>query len=237
VKRFSKGYRVTGNYTYSWSRARTSKLNPADTEYEETIGSQSVPHRIAGSGILELPFGRGRKFGSGWSAPLEALLGGWQIQGTYSYSAGKPMIWGDVYYNGDLGGLTMRRVDKKAMDTPVFDVTNFYLHDAAVQTNGVDDPAKQRADSRIQLASHYRTLPTMFGSLREQSRHITDFSAIKNFRFGNRYSLQIRLEALNAFDFQIFGPVNTNPASIDFGKVTDVANQPREIQLGVRFSF
>ena len=237
AKRFSKGYSVLAHYSFSRGRERTSKLNPGDTEYEETIGSQSVPHRIAGSGILELPFGRGRKFGSGWSAPLEALLGGWQIQGTYSYSTGKPIVWGNIYYDGDLGRLTMRRVDKNAMNTAVFDVANFYLHDAAVQTNGVDDPVKQRADSRIQLASHYRTLPTMFGSLREQSRHITDFSAIKNFRFGNRFSLQVRLEALNAFDFQIFGPVNTNPASIDFGKVTDVANQPREIQLGVRFSF
>jgi hypothetical protein len=237
VKRFSKSYSVMAHCAFSRGRERTSKLNPGDTEYEETIGSQSVPHRVAGSGILELPFGRGRKFGSGWSAPLEALLGGWQIQGTYSYSTGKPIIWGNLYYDGDLSRLTMRRVDKNAMNTPVFDVANFYLHDAAVQTNGVDDPVKQRADSRIQLASHYRTLPMMFGNLREQSRHIIDFSAIKNFKFGKRFALQIRAEALNAINFQIFGPINTNPASVDFGKVTDVINQPREIQLGVRLSF
>ena len=45
-------------------------------------------------------------------------------------------------------------------DVPVFDISGFYFHDAAVQTNGVDDPAKQRADSRIRLANNVRYFPS-----------------------------------------------------------------------------
>ena len=65
---------------------------------------------------------------------------------------------GNVYYNGDITQLKTNYTNDPTV--PVFDISGFYFHDAAVQTNGVDDPAKQRADQRIRLANNIRTLPS-----------------------------------------------------------------------------
>ena len=74
------------------------------------------------------------------------------------------MAMGNVYYNGDITQLKTQYTDDPTQ--PVFDISGFYFHDAAVQTNGVDDPAKQRADQRIRLANNIRTLPSRWDGLR-----------------------------------------------------------------------
>ncbi len=79
------------------------------------------------------------------------------------------MTMGNVYYDGDITQLEARYTKDPAQ--PVFDTSGFYFHDAAVQTNGVDDPAKQRADQRIQLVSNIRTIPTRWDGLRGHALH------------------------------------------------------------------
>ena len=56
------------------------------------------------------------------------------------------MTMGNVYYDGDITQVKTKYT--KDPNVPVFDTSGFYFHDAAVQTNGVDDPAKQRADQQ-----------------------------------------------------------------------------------------
>jgi hypothetical protein len=44
------------------------------------INSANVPpHRIRLNGIVDLPFGRGKRFGSSVSGPVNQILGGWQV--------------------------------------------------------------------------------------------------------------------------------------------------------------
>ena len=49
-------------------------------------------------------------------------------------------------------------------NNPVFDVSGFYFSDAAVQTNGVHDPVKQRNDQRIRLVNNMRYFPSRVGA-------------------------------------------------------------------------
>ena len=44
-----------------------------------TNSSQVPPHRVSWNGIWELPFGKGKKFGSNSGWATNALIGGWQI--------------------------------------------------------------------------------------------------------------------------------------------------------------
>ena len=39
--------------------------------------------------MLTLPFGKGQKWGSDWSAPLDLLFGGWQLSGVYTMTPGE----------------------------------------------------------------------------------------------------------------------------------------------------
>src|SRR5260370_16964200 len=84
------------------------------------------------------------------------------------------------------------------MDQPIFDLSGFYFQDAAVQTNGVVDPVKQRADQRITLSNNIRTLPSMFPNFRGDRVRGIDASLIKAVHITERARAQVRGEAITA---------------------------------------
>jgi hypothetical protein len=92
-----------------------------------------------------------------------------------------------------------------------FDTSGFYFHDAGVQTNGADDPAKQQNDTRIRLLDNLRTLPTRLDGLRSQPLNLWDISVVKRFAITGRVRLQLNLDLLNAFNRVQFG--NPGPGS------------------------
>ncbi len=144
TKRFKGGYMADASYTWSDFKERVTRLNDTDPDYEERFNDTHLPHRLVVSGIWELPFGRTRRFGSDSNAVVNGLIGNWSVSFIYNWQSGRPnMTMGNVYYNGDITQLKTRYTSDPTQ--PVFDTAGFYFHDAAVQTNGVDDPAKQRA--------------------------------------------------------------------------------------------
>jgi hypothetical protein len=212
-------------------------LNATDTEYEERPSSADMPHRLVASGIWELPFGRGKKWGSDWNRAVDAFLGGWSVQAIYQAQTGRPVgTWGNIYFNGDVNSLKAD-YSKVKDGLPVFDTSGFYFHDAAVQTNGVDDPAKQRADQRIRLANNLRYFPSQFSSVRQQTLNLIDMSFIKRFQFTGRVRGQFHIELLNAFDQPYFNQPNLDPTNASFGTVTSTQNLPLNVQLAFKVIF
>lgn len=241
-KRFSKGYTALVSYTWSKFLEAGTFLNEVDTEFERRLSDADAPHRFVVSGIWELPFGRGRKWGANWNRVAEVLLGGWQVQGIGQVQSGRPLTIGNVYYNGDIKKLKTdirsANFDRSATDTrTVFDTSGFYFNDAAVQTNGVVDPAKQRNDIRIQLGANLRRLPSRFAGFRGDALNLWDLSVSKNFSFREKVKLQLRGEFLNAFNKVIFDNPNTDPRSTNFGKILGQANLPRDVQIGLKLIF
>ncbi len=236
-RRFTKGYSVLAAYTWSKFTERVFKLNPTDTAYEERLSEFDVPHRVVISGIYELPFGRDRRWGNDASAFVEALAGGWSLQAIGQAQTGRPISFHDrnIYFGGDLNSLK----SNYSGDTnqPVFDISGFYFNDAAVQTNGVADPAKQRADQRIRLANHLRYFPSRVPGLRGHGLHLWDISLVKQLRFSSRVRGQFHVEFLNAFNEAVFNNPNTDPLNAAFGQVTSQANLPRDIQLALKLIF
>lgn len=235
-KRFSGGYTALFSYTFSKFLERGSFLNEVDTEFESRLSSADVPHRFVMSGIWEVPFGKGRKFGSDWNKVVNGIIGGWQVQGIGQLQSGQPIDIGNVYVNGDISKLKTD-IRSSNVDGLTFDISKFYFSDATVQTNGVVDPAKQRADTRIQLASNIRTLPTRRALFRRQRLNLWDLSVSKNFSFTESIKLQLRGEFLNAFNKVIFGAPNLTPNNTNFGKVTGQDNLPRDVQIGLKVIF
>ena len=249
-KRFSHGYTLMATYAWSKYLEELTRLNPTDDRYEKRLSSADSPHRLAVSGIYELPFGRGRAFGAGWSGWKQALLGGFQMQGIFQYQAGRPLTLGNVYYNGNLSDLkpvikssTIGALGTTNIEDNVFraniQTTGFYFSDDAVRTNGQLDYSKQRNDMRINLSQNIRTLPSRVSNFRDQPITLLDLSVIKNFSFGERVYLQFRAEAINALNKPHFsGPV-LNPRDANFGRVTSTSSPtlPREFQLGLRLVY
>jgi hypothetical protein len=188
------------------------------------------------SGILELPFGQGRRWAN-QSAVANAVVGGWSIQAIGQLQSGRPISFHDrnIYFNGDLNNL---KTDYSVGSTnPVFDISGFYFHDAAVQTNGVDDPVKQLADTRIRLASNLRYFPSRIDGLRSPFLNLWDISIVKQVRLGGSVRVQFNVEFLNATNRVVFNDANTVPTDAAFGKVTSQNNLPRDIQLAAKIVF
>jgi hypothetical protein len=177
-----------------------------------------------------LPVGKDRRFSLGGVGNL--LLGDWSVQGMYNWQSGRPLTFPNVYFDGDPSSLTANYSDPDN----VFDRSRFYFHDAAVQTNGADDPAKQRGDTRTLLASNVRTFPLRPG-IRGQAVSLLDFSLAKTVALKNDVRLQLRFEAINALNHPIFANPNTTPSNANFGKTTGMNNIPRNLQVGVKLIF
>ncbi|MBI1874732.1 MAG: TonB-dependent receptor [Acidobacteria bacterium] len=236
-RRFTRGHSVLVAYTWSKFTERVFKLNPTDTEYEERLSEFDVPHRFVISGILELPFGRGRHWGRNSGGLADALLGGWSVQAIGQLQSGRPISFHDrnIYFNGDLSKLETNYSGDT--NQPVFDISGFYFHDAPVQTSGVDDPNRQRADQRIRLANNLRYFPSRIPGLRGHGLNLWDISVVKQVRVTDRVRAQIHVEFLNAFNHPIYNNPNTDPTNAEFGKVTSQGNLPRDIQLAAKIIF
>jgi hypothetical protein len=234
-RRFSGGYTVLGAYTFSKFTEKVTRLNDTDAGYEERPNNTQLPHRLAVNGIWELPFGKNRRWGREANPIVNGLIGNWSISAIWNWQSGRPdLTMGNVYYNGDITKLTTKYTNDPSV--PVFDTSGFYFHDAAVQTNGVDDPAKQRADQRIQLGSNIRTIPSKWKGLVTPRYTNWDMSFVKGFDFGPIHP-QLHIELYNAFNDVFFNNANLSPTSADFGKVTSQNNLPRNIQIGMKINF
>ena len=235
TKRFRGGYMADAAYTWSDFKERVTRLNDTDPDYEERLNDTQLTHRFVASGIWELPFGRERRCASDSNAFVNGLIGNWSISFIFNWQTGRPnMTMGNVYYDGDITQVKTKY--SKDPNVPVFDTSGFYFHDAAVQTNGVDDPAKQRADQRIQLANNIRTIPTRWDGLRGQDFVNWDMSFVKALEFG-RVRAQFNIELYNAFNSVFYNTPNLTPSSAEFGKVSSQNNLPRNLQVGMKMVF
>src|SRR5258706_7983848 len=54
-------------------------------------GVQTCALPILASFVYALPFGRGRSIGSSWNRAIDAVLGGWQMNGILTFQTGQPL--------------------------------------------------------------------------------------------------------------------------------------------------
>ena len=72
-------------------------LNPYDFDAFYGDSDFDIRHNLNSNVLVELPFGRGKKFLSNAGALTDALVGGWQLTGIFRYRSGLPT---SVAYSG-----------------------------------------------------------------------------------------------------------------------------------------
>jgi hypothetical protein len=99
-KRFSHGLQFLTNYQWARTIARDNRLNEFSGP-EKRPADIDRPHRFVTSASYELPFGRGKALGGSANGVVDRIIGGWIINGIYSYEAGSPAgSWGNIIYLG-----------------------------------------------------------------------------------------------------------------------------------------
>jgi hypothetical protein len=219
-KRFSHGYTIQGNYTFSKYMQASEVLNQDDLRPLEVISDVDRPHRVTISGIYELPFGRNKPYLQSLPAAASAILSGWQVGGVYTFQSGSPLSWGNIIFNGAIGDVRLPS-DQQTL-------ARWFNTDAGFERN-----------SALQLTRNVVTFPMRFGFLRADNTNNYDLSVIKNTRIAEGKTAQFKGEFLNAFNHPLLPAPNTTPTAAAFGTVSasTQANYPRRIQLGLKFIF
>jgi len=221
-KRFSKGYLVGVNYTFSKFMQATELLNQDDPRPAEVISDLDRPHKLSISGIYELPFGKGRPLLAGVNKFALKIISGWQIAGIYTFQSGAPLEWGNIIFNGDLKSIRLPEEQQT--------VDRWFNTDAGFVKA-----------SNQQLVRNVRTFPFRFGFIRGDKIDNYDLSVIKKTDVGESKRIEFRAEFLNAFNHPLFNAaqLNRDPTSASFGRYNSStqANYPRRIQLGLKFVF
>lgn len=225
-KRYAQGVTFEGNYTWSKTLAHgESHMNSYDIGISKSVTSNHIPHRLVFSGVYELPFGRGRRFGTSMSRLPDLIAGGWQVNGIVTIQSGTPLSIGA---NNTIGLFTM-----------------------AARANNNGTSAAKSGDVRNRMTAYFnpavfsQPAPFTFGNvgtmLPDVLSHYTnnlDLSLFKVFALTERFRLQLRAETFNAFNRVQFGGINTSvTAGAAFGAVTSQANSPRQLQFGLKLIF
>lgn len=242
-KRFSSGVSALVSYTASKLLDMSGTGNGAafldassvqdvyNLAAERSVSSNDVPQIFVAVFNYELPFGRGNLFGKGSSSILNGLFSGWQINGIMRWQRGRPL---GVTASGTLPsqagfaslranvvpgekvsiGLSQARKNAR-QGLPWFNTKAF----------AVPPP--------FSLGNAGRRIP----DLRTDNFKNFDFSIFKDWRTNETTKLQFRAEFYNLFNQVVFGTPATAVGTTTFGIVTSQANDPRKIQLALRFTF
>src|SRR5467141_885734 len=227
----------------SWLEAGVGGIqNNNNLRGERSLSSQDIPQRLVVSYVLDLPFGKGKKFLSGVSDREEKFIGGWGVDGVTIFQRGFPL----VFTNGQLNGTTLFGGGSRpnvASGCPA--------SASGAATARLGDPNNLSAPRWFNSSCFTAPPDFTFGNeprvdlrLRAQGVDNFDFSIFKRTRFAanDRLGLEFRTEFFNIFNRTQFAPPNTiccTANNKNFGVVTSTApgTNPRLVQFGLKFNF
>jgi hypothetical protein len=253
-KRLSQGVQMDFNYTFSHSVDNFSAIsnnngNPFNNAQSVACDAINlgtckgnsefdVTHQISGDAIYDLPFGRGKAFGRNSSRWLDEIIGGWQASGVYTWRTGfafpvlsnaSTTTFGNSAYAIFNGNNSALQVDPH---------TDPNLSNSGIQLfkNPAAALAAFSAPTGLQTGSRDELRGPHFSNV--------DLALVKNFPiFREKYKLQFRAEAYNAFNHPNFAlPVNINIDQPNFGLINSTSStsgdqSARVLQFGLRLDF
>src|SRR5579884_376977 len=201
-KRWSGGFSFLTSYTWSKgldvaSATRTGGYSPAtphlwDRRLDYGISDFSITHNLANSVLYDLPFGKSRRFGTNWSRPLDAALGGWQIGGINIIHSGLPI---SCLVGNDA-----------AVSNVNFEQDNCSVTGTANPNSGPHSIYEWWNVSALRLPTNSE----VFGNagrniLRGPAYFSLDANANKNFTITENLRVQLRVEAFNILNHPVLG--------------------------------
>jgi hypothetical protein len=197
--------------------------SPKDLFYWQP-DSANKPQEIAFSGVWDLPFGKGRRFGTSLGTVGDRIVSGWTIPWTLSYISGSFVgLPQAVNYCGDY--------------THYIDPTTGQATGQTYQHWFNNNPA---CYGNFPSNSINNGLPPRFsGNVENPAAPQLNIALEKNVRFKERYKVTFRGEAFNISNTPIRpGPGSTSFTSSTFGIIPNSQNNfPRLVQLALRLEY
>jgi Carboxypeptidase regulatory-like domain len=249
-KRYSMGFQVMANYTWSKARAHESDYYFNDPREDYGNSYYNRPQAFILTGNWDLPFGRKKAVGANVPGWVNQLIGGFTLNGTETIQKGLPftpsysLCADDQDIDGQGGSLCRPNTIAEHVNyglgaqkfNPVAGTVNYFNPVPLLATNGaVSGPYERPAVGT-------------FGGIQRDSFFgpgivNTDFSVAKRFFLTGKYTLQFTAQAFNLFNHPNLGqPSGCVDCGTSSGQITDVvASQQgtslRALQFAARFQF
>ena len=210
----SPSHGLSGIVSYTWSKNMNigcdgilgiegcSIQDPYNLNQDYSVAGIDLPQNLAISLLYELPVGTGRDFNID-NRLLNGFIGGWQVNGIFSYTSGIPYNLGissDIANTGNSGGERLDKIGNPKLSNPT---RNEWFNTAAYAV-----PA-----------------PYTFGSegrndLRQDAYNDLDASVFKVFPIKEQVRLEFRMEGFNSLNHLTYGAPGTSFGTPSFGKVS-----------------
>jgi len=248
-RRFANGLQYTLNYTFSKcltnamgyygrygdSTASQASADKAFQEYAYNLNldyglcDHDVTNVFTGYVTYDIPFGRGRQFGSNGNKVVDAVLGGWQAKAVVTLHGGFPISIYDFADPSGTGSAEPRpNCIAPSQETP-------YAQNPNPGQNGYlwFNPATMANPAPGTLGN------CPVSSERGPGLKNVDFSLSKYFPITERQSLEFRAEAINALNTPILlvqGYVTDVFGGSNFG-VINTSEGARNLQFALKYRF
>lgn len=241
-RRFSQGLYFLNSFTWSKAIDNASQVleepngntgnpqNVYDIASNKGIGAYDQPFNNTTAFVWEVPFGRGRTYGSNINGFLDAFLGGWSMSGVNTMTSGQPITF-------------------RYGPSPVTNNLPSFLGGVALRPNITCDPTNRgdRPDpTRDYFLRSCVSIPPATAPFGNAGRNIARSDAYFNLDFALRKSfrlpiteetrLEFRAEFFNLFNKTNFQAANSNINSSSFGVISS-AFPARQVQLALKLSF
>jgi hypothetical protein len=225
--------------SYTWSKSLDlactgfygvegcSTQNPYNLQGDKGPAATDLPHIFSAAWVYALPFGKGSKLSSG-SSVVNALAGGWNLNGVLSISSGTPF---------DVGS------GKDIAETGNYNYGNGYGYERA-NLIGNPYPSNKGPSQWLNPVNVGFVVPAKdtFGtlgrdSLRSDWNKNLDLSIFRQFPITERFRVEFRFEAFNVTNTPVWAVPVSSLEAPNFGQVTHTANVARQLQFGLKLYF
>jgi len=230
TKRYSNGLTALVSYTWSKSIDTTSGIRTSDSDSlfsqdgrcmlcDRGLSAFDNRHRLAVSGLYDLPFGTGRRMAIK-NRLADAVIGGWQVGGITTWRSG-------FHINPSAG--VNRANTNINVDRP----------DATGQSVSLDTPTTERwfNTAAFALQPIYQFGNAARNSVPGPAGFMLDSNVQKSFRIIEGHELQFRWESYNLLNHPVWGFPNANLSSPSFGRITSTAVNMRQMQFALKYAF
>jgi len=193
--------------------------NPLDFSSMYSNAQWDHRHSFTTGFVYELPIGKGKALGGTMNSALNTVIGGWGLNGILTIRTGAPI---DVNYNGCQGVWRWCRPDLTGQD--------------------IGSPSGGRSWAEWFNTAAFKTPAPLTGGnaapydIYGPGNSTLDAALFKTFRFTERFNLEFRFEAFNAFNKVQLGGPDTNMQDSTFGQITSSSGE-RHAQFSLRLHF
>jgi hypothetical protein len=234
-KRFSAGYNMLLTYTNSKLIdngsgrifGETAFIPPVQNRYnlaaERSLSEGDISQRLVFSHTVQLPFGRGQKWGASAPAAVDLIIGGWSLTGAYIWNRGFPLA---LTSTGNSGvGSAVLRPNSTGQSARLSGSPQSRL-------NRYFDTSQFTVPPPFTFGNVARTLPDVRGP----SRVNYDLAVQKTFPIREPVQLMFRAEAFNLTNTPYFFTPGEGLGSPTFGVINSATGE-RQVQFSLKLIF